>query len=73
MTGIQNLTRFLDPDPQDIGCDATFALLDRYVERALHGDDAPARFPGVATHLAACPPCAADLEGLLSAAGRAPV
>jgi hypothetical protein len=48
-------------DPRDAGCAVTCAVLDRYVE----ADDARGRFPGVAVHLAVCPACRADHDGLL--------
>jgi predicted anti-sigma-YlaC factor YlaD len=49
-------------DPRDAGCGATRAVLDRYVE----ADDARAQFPGVAAHLAACPACRTEHDGLLA-------
>jgi pimeloyl-ACP methyl ester carboxylesterase len=68
MTGTENLTRFLNTDPRDVGCDATFALLDVYVERMLQPGDAETRFPGVAVYLR-CSPGAEDFAGLLAVAG----
>jgi SAM-dependent methyltransferase len=48
-------------DPCDAGCGVTCAVLDRYVE----APDGRVRFPGVAAHLAVCPACRADHDGLL--------
>jgi SAM-dependent methyltransferase len=48
-------------DPRDAGCGFTCAVLDRYVE----APDGRVRFPGVAAHLAVCPACRADHDGLL--------
>jgi hypothetical protein len=42
-------------------------VLDVYAELAVAGGPAAAeRYPGVATHLRFCDPCAQDLEGLMS-------
>lgn len=62
------LTRFLDTDPRDVGCDEALAVLHVYVE-LVQRDAATAaeRFPGVAVHLAACGPCQEDFAGLLAA------
>jgi anti-sigma factor ChrR (cupin superfamily) len=35
--------------------------------RCAAGGDAAGRYPGVAAHLAACPPCGEDFRGLLDA------
>ncbi len=41
----------------DIGCDACFDQLDRYVEAQLAGRDADALVPGMRAHLEGCPAC----------------
>jgi hypothetical protein len=51
----------------DAGCDAGIAIMDRYVELELGGEDPARRFPGTAIHLRACPGCRADHDGLLEA------
>jgi hypothetical protein len=63
-----SLDRLLATDPADAGCDATFALLDAYVEVELAGQDPRSRFPGLAAHLRSCTACQADHHGLLAAA-----
>jgi hypothetical protein len=64
-----SLDKLLATDPADAGCDATFALLDVYVEVELAGQDPQPRFPGVAAHLRSCRACRGDYQGLLAAAG----
>jgi hypothetical protein len=68
MNGWDELGRFLETDPRDVGCDEALNLLHIYVDLVL--DDKTAlqaahRYPGVAAHLLACGPCAEDFEGLL--------
>ena len=68
MTGYGALDRFLDTDPDDIGCDEALAILHVYVELvAVDGAAAQRSYPGVAAHLRACGPCNEDFEGLLAA------
>jgi hypothetical protein len=66
--GTAALDRFLRTDPADVGCGEAMAVLHVYAELV---DREPAlaeeRYAGVATHLAACGPCADDLAGLLAA------
>jgi hypothetical protein len=64
---VEDLLRAADGDA---GCTAGEAILDRFVELELAGDDPAAVFPGTAIHLRSCPGCRADYEGLLDAAGR---
>jgi hypothetical protein len=52
MNGWRALDRFLQTDPQDVGCAEAMEIL---------------RYPGVAAHLRACGPCGEDFEGLLAA------
>lgn len=61
------LDRVLTTDPADIGCDAALAALHVYVDLVAENGDAASRYPGVATHLAACGPCDEDFKGLLAA------
>ena len=60
----QVLGRLLGPAEQDIGCDACFDHLDRYVELELAGADADAAIPGLRAHLAGCPACREEHESL---------
>ena len=72
MSGWEELERFLDTNPEDVGCDEALRVLHIYAELVLDdesGEEAARRYPGVAAHLLACGPCADDLEGLLAAAG----
>jgi len=75
MTGQDELDRFLQTDPRDVGCDQALRILHVYVELVL-GDESGAaaarRYPGVAAHLLSCGPCAEDYEGLLLAARETP-
>lgn len=61
------LDRFLQTDPRDVGCREAIAVLHVYADLVAAGQDAPARYPGVAAHLAACGPCGDDFTGLLAA------
>jgi len=75
MSGWSELDRFLRTDPRDVGCDEALRLLHVYVDLVVSGssDEAASRYPGIATHLAACGPCAEDYQGLLAAVtGPAP-
>jgi hypothetical protein len=68
MTGWQeSLERFLATDPRDVGCDEAMAIMHVYAELLAAGVDAAEQYPGLASHLAACGPCAEDVEGLLAA------
>lgn len=53
-------------DAGDAGCGTTCAVLERYVEAELAGQDAGVRFPAVAAHLDRCAACRTDHEGLLA-------
>jgi hypothetical protein len=64
MADLSRLERFLHTDPRDVGCDEALAILHVYAEL---GEEAAARYPGVAAHLAACGPCGEDFHGLLTA------
>jgi hypothetical protein len=56
--------RLLHLDPHDAGCGGTCAELERYVEAEVDGSDAEELFPGMAAHLARCPACRLDHDGL---------
>ena len=60
------LDEFVRTDPADVGCDRAIAVLHAYVEVVAAGEDAVARYPGVAAHLRSCGPCGDDYEGLLA-------
>jgi hypothetical protein len=60
------LDAFLETDPQDVGCDEAMRILHIYVDLVAAGEDAAARYPGVASHLRQCGPCSEDFEGLLA-------
>ena len=51
----------------DVGCAETFEQIDRFVDVLLSGGDPHREFQGLVAHLANCPPCAEDFEGLLAA------
>jgi hypothetical protein len=71
MTGWDELDRFLQTDPRDVGCDQALRILHVYVELVLDdesGIDAARQYPGLAAHLLSCGPCAEDYQGLLAAA-----
>jgi hypothetical protein len=67
MSNQEILSRFLHTDPRDVGCGEAMAVLHVYVDLVAAGQDAAARYPGVAAHLAACGPCGEDFAGLLAA------
>jgi anti-sigma factor RsiW len=54
---MNEIERILGPKGPELGCDACFELLDRYVELELAGDDAEAAVPGMLAHLEGCPAC----------------
>ena len=58
----------LAADPRDPGCAAAFEMLSVYADLELAGEDAAARFPGIAAHLRSCPACRVDHDGILVAA-----
>jgi hypothetical protein len=60
----QALGRFLGPAGPDVGCDACFDGLDRYVELELTGKDADASIPGLRAHLDGCSACREEHESL---------
>ena len=60
------LGRLLGPDGPEIGCDACFEELDRYVDLEAAGQDADAVVPGLRAHLEGCPACREEHESLLA-------
>jgi hypothetical protein len=68
MSGWEQLERFLDTDPRDVGCEEAMAALHVYVELVLSGADPEKELPGIAAHLRSCGPCNEDFDGLLTAA-----
>jgi hypothetical protein len=61
--------RLLGPAGPEIGCDACFEELDRYVELEVAGADADAAVPGLRAHLAGCPACREEHESLRALVG----
>jgi hypothetical protein len=62
----QALGRLLGPAEPEVGCDACFEELDRYVELEVAGGDADAAVPGMRAHLEGCPACREEHESLLA-------
>jgi hypothetical protein len=60
------LGRLLGPGEPEVGCDACFAELDRYVELEVAGADADAAVPGLRAHLVGCPACREEHDSLLA-------
>jgi hypothetical protein len=54
----------LGPEEPEVGCEACFAELDRYVELELAGTDPDAELPGLRAHLAGCPACREEHQSL---------
>jgi hypothetical protein len=65
----QVLGRLLGPAGPEIGCDACFDELDRYVELEVDGQDADAAVPGLGAHLEGCPACREEYESLRALVG----
>jgi hypothetical protein len=61
------LHRFLETDPDDVGCQQAMEVLHIYVEVVAADAAAWERYPGIAAHLRACGPCSEDFDGLLAA------
>ncbi|HET6656862.1 MAG TPA: hypothetical protein VFG61_03105 [Gaiellaceae bacterium] len=60
------LGRLLGPAGPEIGCDACFEELDRFVDLEAAGQDADAAVPGLRAHLEGCPACREEHESLLA-------
>jgi hypothetical protein len=67
MNGRQQLQRFLETDPRDVGCGEAMAALHVYVDLVRSGADPEKELPGIAAHLRSCGPCNEDFQGLLAA------
>jgi hypothetical protein len=65
----QALGRLLGPGVPEIGCEACFDQLDRYVELDLAGRDTETALPGFKAHLDGCPACREDYESLRALVG----
>ena len=65
----ETLSRLLGPSEPEVGCDACFDQLDRYVEFELAGADVDAALPGLRTHLQGCPACREEHESLRALVG----
>ena len=63
------LGRLLGPSEPEVGCDACFDELDRYVELELAGEDVDLAIPGLRAHLAGCPACREEYESLRALVG----
>jgi hypothetical protein len=59
-----DLNSLLGREGYDIGCDACFAEIDRYVELELAGADADRVIPGMRLHLESCAACRDEYESL---------
>jgi hypothetical protein len=60
----QALGRLLGPEGPEVGCDACFDELDRYVELEVAGADADAAIPGLRAHLDGCSACREEHDSL---------
>ena len=60
----QAIGRLLGPAGPEVGCDACFEELDRYVELEVAGKDADTAIPGLRAHLEGCPACSEEYESL---------
>ena len=58
------LDRLLGPAEPEVGCDACFDGLDRYVELEVAGADADKAIPGLRAHLEGCPACREEHDSL---------
>ncbi|MDX6399212.1 MAG: hypothetical protein QOJ43_2620 [Gaiellaceae bacterium] len=68
----QTLGRLLGSGRPEVGCDACFDELDRYVELELAGAEPDAAVPGMRAHLDGCPACHEEYESLRALVGRGP-
>jgi len=65
----QTVGRLLGPAGPEVGCEACFEELDRYVELELAGGDVDAAIPGLRAHLDGCPACREEHDSLLALIG----
>jgi anti-sigma factor RsiW len=66
--GDKELQMILGAPGPDIGCDACFDELDRYVDAELAGADPDVLVPGMRAHLQGCPACREEHASLLALA-----
>jgi predicted anti-sigma-YlaC factor YlaD len=67
---VEQLARqMLGPGGSDAGCDRSLELVDQLIDLELAGQVLPAPLLDVARHLAACPDCREDYEGIRALAG----
>jgi hypothetical protein len=66
----ERLRRLLGNARRDLGCDAGFAVMDRYAEALLRGENVNQSFPELVAHLENCAACREDVEGLVAALRR---
>jgi hypothetical protein len=64
------LDRLLGSREPDPGCEACFEVLDVYAEALVRGENAAELFPQLVAHIASCPACREDTEGLIAALRR---
>jgi hypothetical protein len=62
----ETIGRLLGPAGPEVGCDACFEALDRYVELEVAGADADAAIPGLRAHLEGCPACREEHASLFA-------
>jgi predicted anti-sigma-YlaC factor YlaD len=63
------LSRLVGPAGPEVGCDACFHQLDRYVDLELADQNADAAVPGLVAHLDGCPACREEYESLRALVG----
>ena len=63
------LDRLVGPAGPEVGCDACFDELDRFVELELAGQDADSAVPELRAHLEGCPACREEYESLTALVG----
>jgi hypothetical protein len=61
------IERLLGYPGRDPGCDEGFAQLDQYCDAVRRGENVAERFAGLLIHIANCPACREDTEGMLAA------
>ena len=66
----QHASRILGPRGSDAGCDRSLELVDELVDLELAGEAMRDSLREVAKHLAACPDCGEDYEGIRTLARK---
>lgn len=65
---VQDFLRVLEAvRVEEMPCSQVFALLDEYVDKEIHGQEAGRLMPLLREHLDLCPDCCEEYEALLSA------